>query len=73
LHAEDALYQASLILGEHAIEKHPETVCGKVLVGVYVMYTRLEFFTAIGFLLAPVLYRVLHTLHAHKPKPNHRQ
>ncbi len=38
---EDALYQASLILGEHGIQKHPQTRCGMVFVGVYVMYAHL--------------------------------
>jgi hypothetical protein len=59
----DAFFQACLVLGEHAVERHPDTTVGKVFAGLYVMYARLVFFTVVALLFVPVLHRVLHKLH----------
>ena len=63
----DAFYDACLVLGEHDVTQHPEKPCGKVFGGLYVMYVRIFFFTAIGLLFVPILHRVLHKLHRERP------
>ena len=55
---DDAFHHSCLVLGEHSVDRHPETTAGKAFAGVYVMYARLVFFSAAAILILPILHRL---------------
>lgn len=59
----DAFHHACLVLGEHSPESQPQTAWGKAFVGLFVMYSRLVFFSIVTILALPLLHRILHKLH----------
>ena len=59
----DAFHLACLILGSHDISLRPESTAGGVFAGLYVMYARLVFVSILAILAAPLLHRILHSLH----------
>jgi hypothetical protein len=60
---DDSFHCACLVLGNHDVAVHPESTVGKVFAGLYVMYGGLVFVSMVAILAAPVLHRIIHTLH----------
>jgi hypothetical protein len=59
----DSFHFACLVLGNHDINLHPQSTEGRAFDGLYVMYARLVFISMAAILAAPILHRILHTLH----------
>jgi hypothetical protein len=60
----DAFLNASMLLGGMGPVNGPVTWGGKLFAGVYALYCGFVVLVVAGLLLAPVLHRVLHRLHA---------
>ena len=65
----DAFLNASMLLGGMGPVNTPGTYGGKLFAGLYALYCGLVVIVVAGLLLAPVLHRVLHRLHAER-SPN---
>ena len=59
----DAFLNASMLLGGMGPVDPPQTVAGKLFAGLYALYCGLVVLAAVGLLLAPVIHRVMHTVH----------
>jgi hypothetical protein len=59
----DAFLNASMLLGGMGPIHEPVTRDGKLFAGLYALYCGLVVIAAAGFLIAPVIHRVMHTLH----------
>jgi hypothetical protein len=59
----DAFLNASMLLGGMGPIHEPETPDGKLFAGLYALYCGLVVIAAAGFLIAPVVHRVMHSLH----------
>jgi len=59
----DALLNASMILGGMGPVDPMKTELGKLFASFYALYSGLLLIGLIGFLLAPVFHRILHTFH----------
>jgi len=64
---DSSFHHACLVLGDQQPEHYPDTAAGKIFSGVYVMYARLVFLSAVALLFLPVLHRILHKLHLDTP------
>jgi hypothetical protein len=62
----DAFLNASMLLGGMGSANSPVTWGGKLFAGVYALYCGFVVLVVAGLLLAPVLHRVLHRLHAER-------
>jgi hypothetical protein len=63
-HWVDCLYSASMIMGGMGpVGKEPDTDAGKVFASAYAIYSGVMLLASVGFLLSPVLHRLLHSLH----------
>jgi hypothetical protein len=60
----DAFLNASMILGGMGPVNELHTAGGKFFAGCYALYSGLLLIAASGLLLAPLLHRVIHGLHA---------
>ena len=60
----DAYLNAAMLLGGMGPVDPPRTVPGKLFAGTYALYAGLLVIALAGILLAPVLHRLLHRLHA---------
>jgi hypothetical protein len=59
----DAFLNAAMLLGGMGPIKTDLSPGGKVFAGAYALYAGLVFIVAAGVLLAPVVHRILHTVH----------
>lgn len=59
----DAFLNASMILGGMGPVATPKTDRGKVFAGFYALYSGIVFLIAAGFVVAPVMHRILHKFH----------
>lgn len=59
----DAFLNAAMLLGGMGPIKTDLSPAGKVFAGVYALYAGLIFVVTAGVLLAPVVHRLLHTVH----------
>jgi hypothetical protein len=59
----DAFLNAAMLLGGMGPIKTDLTPAGKVFAGIYALYAGLIFVVAAGVLLAPVVHRILHSVH----------
>jgi len=74
----DAFLNAAMLLGGMGPIKTDLSEAGKVFAGVYALYSGLVFIVAAGVLLAPVVHRLLHSVHCDlderpAPKPGGRR
>lgn len=59
----DAFLNAAMLLGGMGPVDTNLSPAGKVFAGVFALYAGLVFVVAAGVLLAPVIHRLLHTVH----------
>lgn len=59
----DAFLNAAMLLGGMGPIKTDLSESGKVFAGLYALYAGLVFIVAAGVLLAPVVHRLLHSVH----------
>ena len=59
----DAFLNAAMLLGGMGPIRTDLSQAGKVFAGLYALYAGLIFVVAAGVLLAPVVHRILHTVH----------
>lgn len=59
----DAFLNAAMLLGGMGPIKTDLSEAGKVFAGLYALYSGLVFIVAAGVLLAPVVHRLLHSVH----------
>jgi len=59
----DAFLNAAMLLGGMGPIKTDLSEAGKVFAGVYALYSGLVFIVTAGVLLAPVVHRLLHSVH----------
>jgi hypothetical protein len=59
----DAFLNASMLLGGMGPIHEPANPDGKLFAGLYALYCGLVVIAAAGLLIAPVVHRVMHTLH----------
>ncbi len=59
----DAFLNAAMLLGGMGPIKTDLSEAGKVFAGCYALYSGLVFIVAAGVLVAPVVHRLLHTVH----------
>lgn len=62
----DSFLNAAMLLGGMGPVNPPHTDGGKVFAGLYALYAGLIFIVSAGFLLAPVVHRLLHRFHWEK-------
>lgn len=60
----DAFLNASMLLGGMGPVDVPHTEAGKLFAGFYALFCGLVVVITAGVILAPILHRVLHALHA---------
>ena len=59
----DGVVESAMLLGGMGPVHAPVTEAGKLFAGCFALYAGLLFIAVGGFVLAPVLHRVLHRLH----------
>ncbi len=59
----EALLDATLLLGGIGPLHMPQSVGGKIFLGLYGLYITLVFVAAAGLMLGPVAHRLLHKFH----------
>ena len=59
----DAFLNAAMLLGGMGPIHEPVTRDGKLFAGLYALYCGLVVLAAAGLLIAPVLHRVMHSVH----------
>ncbi len=64
----DAFLDAAMILGGMGPVAPLHTDTAKIFAGIYALYSGLLLIVVSGIILAPVLHRVLHALHADEQK-----
>jgi len=62
----DAFLNASMLLGGMGPVGDLPNDASKIFAGMYALYSGLVFIVSAGVLLAPVVHRILHKLHADK-------
>ncbi len=67
----DAFVNAAMILSGMGPVGELQTESGKVFAGVYAIFSGLFVVVATGFVLAPVLHRMLHSFHVEEGKGDH--
>jgi hypothetical protein len=70
LSVRDAFLNAAMLLGGMGPIKTDLSEGGKVFAGFYALYAGLMFIVAAGVLLAPVVHRLLHSIHCDLPESN---
>ena len=65
----DCFLNASMILGGMGEIDIIKTDGGKIFAGMFALYSGLWVVASIGLILTPVLHRMMHAFHAHKPPP----
>jgi hypothetical protein len=68
--AVDAFVNAAMILSGMGPVTELKTVGGKLFAGFYAIFSGLFVVIATGFVLAPILHRVLHSFHIEEGKAN---
>ena len=68
--AVDAFVNAAMILSGMGPVGELKTAAGKIFAGFYAILSGLLIVIATGFILAPVLHRVMHLLHVESGKDN---
>ncbi|MGX1785798.1 hypothetical protein ACWIGM_03625 [Bosea sp. NPDC055332] len=68
--AVDAFVNAAMILSGMGPVAELKTAGGKVFAGFYAIFSGLFVVIATGFVLAPILHRVLHSFHIEEGKDN---
>ena len=68
LHWLDALVEASMILGGMGPVNPLKTSAGKLFASFYALFSGIVFLSMSAVIMAPLLHRMLHTLHADPPK-----
>lgn len=68
--AVDAFVNAAMILSGMGPVAELKTTGGKLFAGVYAIFSGLFVVIATGFVLAPILHRVLHSFHIEEGKAN---
>jgi hypothetical protein len=63
MNAVDAFLNASMILGGMGPVRELTTDGSKIFAGVYALYSGVVFLVVAGILLAPVVHRIMHSLH----------
>jgi hypothetical protein len=66
----DAFVNAAMILSGMGPVTELKTEAGKLFAGVYAIFSGLFVVIATGFVLAPILHRVLHSFHIEEGKGN---
>lgn len=66
----DAFVNAAMILSGMGPVAELKTVGGKIFAGFYALFSGLFVVIATGFVLAPILHRVLHSFHIEEGKAN---
>ncbi|AZO76307.1 MULTISPECIES: hypothetical protein [unclassified Bosea (in: a-proteobacteria)] len=66
----DAFVNAAMILSGMGPVTELKTAGGKLFAGVYAIFSGLFVVIATGFVLAPILHRVLHSFHIEEGKGN---
>lgn len=64
----DAFHNASMILSGMGPVIPVETHRGKIFSALYALFSGLIFITNLGFLMAPVLHRIIHRMHLDEGK-----
>jgi hypothetical protein len=64
----DAFLNAAMLMGGMGPVDAPRTDGGKVFAGLFALYAGLVFLAAAGFVLAPVMHRLLHKFHWQKDR-----
>jgi hypothetical protein len=59
----DAFLNAAMLLGGMGPVDKPATPSGKLFAGFYALFAGLIFLILVAILVAPVVHRILHTLH----------
>jgi uncharacterized membrane protein YccC len=59
----ESFLNASMVLGGMGPVDDPKTTAGKILAGSYALLAGLVFVSAVGYMGAPWLHRLLHRLH----------
>lgn len=59
----DAFLNAAMLLGGMGPIHEPMTPAGKLFAGLYALYCGLVVLAAAGLLIAPVIHRVMHSVH----------
>ncbi len=59
----DGFLNSAMLLGGMGPVTTPLTRAGKLFAGVYALYAGLVFLIAAGFVLAPLVHRILHRFH----------
>jgi hypothetical protein len=59
----DSLLNASMILGGMGPVNEMHTYTGKIFASIYALFSGIVFLVTVGVLLAPLLHRLLHSLH----------
>jgi hypothetical protein len=67
----DCFLNAAMILGGMGEVTELKTDPGKIFAGCYALYAGLWVVVSIGLILAPVLHRILHHFHSHRPPNGH--
>ncbi len=68
--AVDAFVNAAMILSGMGPVSELRTMAGKIFAGLYAILSGLLIVIATGFILAPVLHRVMHLLHVESGRDN---
>lgn len=63
----DSFLNAAMLLGGMGPLEHDRSASGKLFEGLYALYCGLAVITVAGVILAPVMHRIMHTLHAAPP------
>lgn len=66
----DAFVNAAMILSGMGPVTELKTAGGKIFAGLYAIFSGLFVVIATGFVLAPILHRVLHSFHIEEGKAN---
>jgi hypothetical protein len=59
----DAFLESAMLLGGMGPIHAPETVAGKLFAAIYALYAGILVIGTAGIILAPILHRLLHSLH----------
>ena len=60
---DDAFLHAVSLLGGLGVLSVPQSMAGKLFLGLYGLYAGLVFVAVLGVVFAPVAHRILHTFH----------
>ncbi len=63
----DSFLNASMLLGGMGPLEHERSSSGKIFEGIYALYCGLAVLSFAGVILAPVIHRFMHKLHADPP------